>query len=348
MAGRTSLNEELDEIKARLSGKLSNYFPESKGNPAAIELTVASHRNYSSLYLFQVLASGDNNDQRGLAVKVFSPTSGALSAAQSQYLALTSAWPAFQNSPALAIPRPLDFFPELCATVTEKVEGHPLQHHFTKVFLTAREKRKLAGWCAGAGKWLRKFHDATALPLGRLDVDNKLSQFHANLGRLEAAGFPADLCRGLDAALDATANNIRHLDLAIASVHGDFTVDNVLVDGGRIIAIDLGGADRNAIYHDIASFLNSLSLIGLSWPVSNSLLEQARDAFLAGYFGRQPCDSAVVRFLRLVGMVSVALEISGRRRNQRLFRWRVCRYFNRMFRELIKDANGERSSRHNI
>ena len=325
----------MDQITARLDGNLSKYFPESGNNPPGIELAEVSHRSYSSLYLFRTSRNGDAN---GLAVKVFLPASGGRDAARLQYAALNSVWPAFRTSTTLAIPRPLDYFPELSAIVTESVQGRSLQQIFRTMPVLPGQKTGLARLTEQAGQWLRKFHAATALPSGPLDVDNKLKSLRANLGLLEVSGFSVDLCRRLEAVLDSLAKNIRDIDLDMAAVHGDFTMDNVLFDGKRIIAIDLGGKDKNAIYHDIATFLNSLSLIGLTWPASRRLLDRSGQRFLSGYFGAHEHRDEAVNFLRLVGLVSVALEILDRRKNGILVRWWIRPYLNRMFLELIDDT----------
>jgi phosphotransferase family enzyme len=337
VAGVTSDNVPLEEIKARLSEKLTAYFPELSADPSTLELAAVAQRSYSSLYIFKMLQNGGPGPQpRGLVVKLFTAEGGGLEAAQSQYAALTRTWPLFQSSPTLSIPRPLDFFPEWAALVTEKVPGEPLQQRF-KTWPT--HKVELLGYNHSAGEWLKRFHDTTVLPAGRMDVESKLQQLQSRLEDLQRLGFSSDLCRQLQKRLSSSGKRIANVDLAMASVHGDFTVDNLLVEGERITAIDLGGRDRNAIYHDVATYLNSLLLIRLSWPVSHSLLDQARDAFLAGYFGGAPYSGLAVQFLRLIGFVNVAVEILHRRRAQPFARWWIRSFFKRTLRRLLEAEN---------
>jgi hypothetical protein len=328
------------QIQARLGRNLKKYFPEVGDNPPPIELAQVSRRSYSNLYLFRT-AQNSNEGVKGIAVKVFLPASGGQDAARLQYAALDSIWPAFRASPTMTVPRPLDYFPEFSALVTESIQGRSLQQLFKTFRLLPGSDSGLVRLANLSGQWLRKFHDATATAPGRLDVDNKLASARSNLSLLRTTGFPVDLCKEMDVHFDFLAKSIRGLDLRMAAVHGDFTVDNVLYDGKRIIGIDLGGKDRNAIYHDIATFLNSLALIGLTWPVRRSLVERSRQGFLSGYFGDVEYCSGVISFLRLVGLVSVALEIVGRRSDQLLLRWWIRPYLERLFREMLKGAGTE-------
>jgi Phosphotransferase enzyme family len=328
-----------DQIQARLGRNLRHYFPETENNPPRLELAEVSHRSYSKFFLFRTSQNGSGGS-KGIAVKVFLPASGGQEAARLQYAALISVWPAFRGSPTMTIPRPLDYFPEFSAIVTECIEGRSLQQLFKRFPLRSASDAGLAQLAKVSGQWLSKFHDATAISPGRLDVEDKLASAQANLNFLRVSGFPVDLCAQVAARLDSLAQDIRGLDLAMAAVHGDFTVDNVLFDGNRIIAIDLGGKDRNAIYHDIATFLNSLALIGLTWPVRRSLIEKSSREFIAGYFGADGYCSGAIGFLRLSGLVSVALEIVGRRSDHLLLRWRIRPYLERLFRAMLKDAAG--------
>jgi len=333
MASGAADRGRLDEIRQRLERRLADYMPELGGMPATLQLSGCYQRAYSDLYLFEVARrANDRGFAGGLAVKIFVPRNGARELAQSQYDALTSTWPAFACSETLSLPRPLDFFPDLCAIVTEKIQGESLERAIRRIPAPAARWLALNG---GAGRWLRRFHDATALPPRPLDAGDKLRGLESNLRRLEEYGISPYLCRLLKTSAEVLGEHLSTMDLKTASVHGDFTVDNVLADGARIIALDLGGRDRNAVYHDIASYLNSLALIRLSWPVSRSLLGRARDAFLGGYFGHESHDVAAVDFLRTTGLASVALEILGRRRGQPLAAWWARRFFERRFRELV-------------
>jgi Ser/Thr protein kinase RdoA (MazF antagonist) len=99
----------------------------------------------------------------------------------------------------------------------------------------------------------------------------------------------------------------------MSRVHGDFTIDNLLLDADRIAGLDMWAVDTNAIYHDMATFLNSLILLRLTRPMSWAVLSQLRSAFLRGYFGSDPWDDQALTFLQRIGFVDVTLSIRRRR-----------------------------------
>lgn len=319
---------ELAEIEARLSNKAGVYFPELSDSAATFYFAGVSRRSYSTVYFFQVSSNrGAGSPKQGIAVKLFSKRREDEANAKSQFAALLSAWPAFHDAEMLAIPRPLEFFTDLPALVMERVRGESLQEILKKSALLPGRRSASAAGCKRSGQWLRHFHDATWLQPGRLDVAEKLRHAQASLAGFAALGFPAELCRQISTSLETRARSLSDIDMAMATVHGDFTVDNVLLDGARITALDISGKDRNAIYHDVATFLNSLCLIRMSWPVSRSLVKNCGHAFLAGYFNGEESALGALAFLRLTGLISSALEILGRRWRQPLARLWVRRFF---------------------
>lgn len=333
----TSIPADAAQIQARLRRNLGKYFPEVANNQTPIELTQVSRRSYSNVYVFRTAAKGTKGE-KGIAVKVFLPASGGPDAARLQYAALNSVWPIFRTLPTMTVPRPLDYFPEFSALVTESIQGRSLHHLF-------RTFRSLPGIDKGVlrlvyqcGQWLRKFHDATAIGSETLNLDYKFGLIRPKLISLRSAGFRLDLCEELEGRLESLGDEIRRVKFPMAAVHGDFTVDNVLFDGERIVTIDLGGKDRNAIHHDISTFLNSLALVGLTWPIRRSVLVKSRQQFLSGYFGSAEYFSKAIGFLRLVGLLSVALEIISRRRDQVLLRWWIQPYFARLLREMLEET----------
>ena len=328
-------NPEVDPIETKLRENLGKCFFDSRSAVARLHLAGQEHRRGSNLYFYR-LSDAPADRPQVLAVKVFSARAGGRVAAERQFAALSEAWPTFEDSPTLRIPRPIAFFPELGAIVTEWVSGTSLQNRFKTLW---SRKKNLALSCANAGRWLRRYHLATALPARPLDLDKKLDHWPVALGRFEQAGFSPELGPALNDALGRFTGKIRGIALETASVHGDFSVDNVLVDGGRVTVIDLAGKDHNAVFHDLASFLNSLQLTALTWPVADSLIDDCGRAFLDAYFDSSIRDRHVLNFLRLVGLVSVTVEISERRRGQPLIRWWVRHYSERLLRRAIGDMD---------
>jgi tRNA A-37 threonylcarbamoyl transferase component Bud32 len=206
--------------------------------------------------------------------------------AELQYRALVSLWPQFGNAANFSLPQPLDYFSDLPALVMERVKGASLQQLFGKIVVMPSRRRSLVSTCERTGRWLSHLHVATSIVPGKLNVEEKLVHATANLAKLESMGFSSELCRQCADFLNRQADRVALAETKMALVHGDFTVDNVMVDGDRIVALDLTGRDHNAIEHDLATFLNSLRLLRMTMPTPRALLDRCGDAFSGRIFWR--------------------------------------------------------------
>ncbi len=329
---------ELDEIQGRLSSKIGTYFPEVTGGTPTFQLTRVNRRTYSTICFFHLAVDTMSEaEPPGVAVKCYRKQGGGADLANSQYSSLLSIWPVFGNGGPLSVPRPLDFFPDLPALVMERVEGEPLQKMIRKYYFSIKRRPALARACRSSGEWLRRFHHATREASGRLDVEAKQDQAMVNVLTLESQGFTAGLCRQMETFLVWRAKDVIGTDMEMALIHGDFTVDNVLLDGNKIIVLDLHGKDCNAIYHDLATFLNSLELMRLCWPLWGSFIDLCAKSFLAGYFGKTSYSANALLYLRLTGFVSVALEILERRWSQPLARFWIRRRLEYLLHKLLSE-----------
>jgi Ser/Thr protein kinase RdoA (MazF antagonist) len=288
------------------------------------------------MLFFHALSANESQGIR-LAVKIYG-NSGQLPFARRQFEALVGLWDDFNNSQHLRIPKPLDFFPELPAIVMEEVRGTSVQelikwaswHHWTQKYAVAA--------CHNCGEWLRHFHAVTRVAQGRLDASEKHKSLQLGVAQLAKYGFAADRCRYLEGKIELLARRLSEQDEQRALVHGDFTVDNVLMDGNLTTVLDVEGRYQNLIYHDMASFLNSIALVGIGLPVRESVLHRCSDAFLSGYLGDRKYNNSALWFLRVLGMVSVALEVLGRHTRRPLARVWLHRGFGRIFDRLASQA----------
>jgi len=330
-------NTELSAILAKLSGNGLRYFPATLGDDAAFQLTGVSQRSYSTIYFFDLMGERNILDPKpSIAVKVYRDQVLAMNTPELQYRSLTSLWPKFRDDAELGLPQPLDYFSDLPALVMERVKGNSLQALFSKINILPSHRRTLASACMRTGRWLAKLHHATSLAPGKLDVKQKLADAKDNLVKLESMGFASELCGKSVQRLDLLAGQLSVEETPMALVHGDFTVDNIVVDGERIVALDLTGRDHNAIEHDLATFLNSLRLLRLTMPLSQSLLNRCSDAFLYGYFGFHSVSPPALHFLRVAGLLSTILEIAERRWGRVWTRIWAQRFFTRELGGLVR------------
>jgi Ser/Thr protein kinase RdoA (MazF antagonist) len=219
----------------------------------------------------------------------------------------------------------------------EEVSGQPARTLFTPALWLPGRARAAVRACRRSGVWLRHFHTATQVSARSLDVDAKLANVPQALAGLEQYGFSRRLCAAVAAALSAAGKTLRERLLESAAVHGDFTVNNVLLDRDRVVVLDVGGRHRNAIYHDLASFLNSIRLVSLSQPVPGAVTRACERAFLEGYFGGARPDAIPMWFLRVFRLMFVTLEILGRRGHRLATRLWVRAFVTRLLRSLLNE-----------
>lgn len=324
------------QLKFQLQQRTSDYFPELSGEYLTFDFYRMKRAAYSTVYFFRAKHQSTIGNSLGIVVKVYSDNHDWKESSKAQYAALRTVWPLFKDSQKFGLPRPLDFISHMPALVMEEVLGKSFQTMFHPVYWISPKHFKAivnASW--GCGRWLQYFHQSTALSSLRLDLEHKHHGTTDNLSRLESMGFPRDLVCKIECSLERRTHALAGVDLPAALVHGDFTVDNVLIHRDRFCALDIWAKDRNAIYHDLATFLNSISIIELTIPVPARLIRSCSQAFLSGYFGTKTYNRVALQFLRLAGLVSVALEILDRRGAEPIAGWWIRQFFGRRFNAML-------------
>ena len=296
-----SLVRLLDHVRRRAK----EYFPDVK-KIEDVRIRRTRRRAYSDIYLVSI--RNGRTKSRELIIKVCAD-------AALQFRAMMAVWAHFAEHPCWRIPQPLDYLEDDHALVMEAVGGIPLQARIPWTFWRGESMRSAEKDCNRAGQWLRFYHDLDRTnDFAPLDVINGRG-LEETLEELLAAPFNRNLHHQVASFLQLLAARLTERSHPVSHVHGDFTVDNILVDEGHVTALDLWAVSRNIIDHDIASFLNSLLLMRLSSPAPRSVLNQLREAFLVGYFGQGPRDESAIVLLQVKGLADVALEIIARRRS---------------------------------
>jgi hypothetical protein len=313
MAKGAAVHPGIDRLLERIRERVTDYFPDIGNGPTSVRVTGWSRRAYSDIY--RVSVGSQIAGTRELIVKVFDQ-------AEAQFRALTSVWPHFAAHPTWKIPRALDYFDEPAALLLEPASGRPLEAGLPWVAWWGTSLLNVETDLRRAGQWLRFYHELGGPQEAKtLDTEGRWKSFEQARSQLTDAGFSRRSCARLADRLRPLAEEAALLPLRVSHVHGDFKLDNVLVDGPRVTVLDIWGARWNAVEHDIASFLNSLLLQRLTRPAPVSALRRLAAAFLRGYFGHGPYPAAAILFLQGTGLADVCLEILGRRRSVAAQAW---------------------------
>ncbi|MFO7758544.1 MAG: phosphotransferase [Roseovarius sp.] len=167
----------------------------------------------------------------------------------------TRIWPHMQGR-RYRVPEPFLFLPGIGLMAGERVPGVPLLEHLWHAPVETR-----AAYLPDAATWLRRYTDVSeswqpASPAGWLARAERAAQTqpHARLQRIESEilGHLRKISEMLDGA-----------DWRVATCHGDFHPNNLILGPDRLTGIDLGGSARLPVCKDIARFLAHMGRRGL-------------------------------------------------------------------------------------
>jgi hypothetical protein len=303
---QTSKEDVLDELVEHVRARIQSYFPDIQ-KIGQVRVTHSIRRSYSNIHCMTIYADGQPSKK--LIIKI--SETGA-----QQFVAMKSIWPQFEAHATWKIPRPLDYLPEDSALVMEEVSGISLAERLPWVLWIDRNVTVAEIDCTRIGEWLRYYHD-----VGKADKRSPVSTdgiwpgLNETLAELSANGFDTSIRPLVEEWVVPLAQRALEIARPVSFVHGDFTADNVMIDGENVVVVDLCAALRNSIDLDIAAFLNSLLLLRLTRPVPWSAIDRMRNAFLSGYFKSDPLEEIPILFLQGMGLADVALEIVRRRRS---------------------------------
>lgn len=282
---RTSTSETLSLLEHRIRENAPRYFPELERRSVSVRsrrLPVGSNQ----IYLVELAAEGTAIPTQRVVVKIApKPSRIEFDHFTLLYKNRTEA------TRALLVPRPLDFFADINALLTEHVGGEPLSHlvwRHLHVLAGRRRREALASWLCLSGAWLANYHRLTRAPDAPPFDDRWLAKTTAALHDLEEAGFPKPVI-GLARRTLARLHDTRAgFTAPHAHRHGDFGLRNVHAGDGWVCVFDLNDNRVNCVYEDLSYFLVTLETMN-RWPWHPLFDRRAAIAmkadFLAGYFG---------------------------------------------------------------
>jgi hypothetical protein len=212
-----------------------------------------------------------------------------------------------QQAPELPrIARPLAHWPELQMLVQAAVPGVELH---AAAFDAEIELSTRVGWIGMAGEAIAALHAGAEIvgPQHTLAGDlAALEQYHPALQQLnpELAGHVAEAI-GTLAEIGGEQR-----ELAAVVSHGALRTDQFLLDGAQMVLIDLDSVCWSSPARDLGNFLAYLTWKTLRQPHFAECIQQAQQAFLAGYQRVRPLPDA--HWLALYQAASL-LKILGRR-----------------------------------
>lgn len=221
---------------------------------------------------------------------------------------ITALHQASEDDPALpGIPRPLAAWPNLRMVIQPAVGGGAELNALA--FDPALEAGTRERWLRDAGARLAALHSVRGTPGPERsfaeDLD-ELREYQAPMAMVDApiaTRYEELLGRVARAGEDLSAPPL------VAS-HGAFRTDQFLIEGDRLVMIDLDGFCWADPARDLGNFLAYLDWKAIRNPQQAAFIERAGQIFLGGYADARPAPDQ--RWLAVYRAASL-LKIAGRR-----------------------------------
>jgi aminoglycoside phosphotransferase (APT) family kinase protein len=299
LAPASSVSED-EKIRIRIAERAGAYFPDF-GDRIQVRISRKAQRAYSQIYEIQICH--ERHGARRVVVK-------ASTNARREYDELKALWEEFSVHSTCGIARPLDYFEDAPALVMEAIGGASLQTLFPRWYWRAKDVKRAESTCRLAGQWLCVYHKiSTTSPVVSVDSGIKLADFQRTWEKLVTIGFSKRTGEKIFALLATMANDLAAKSFAQVRVHGDFSIDNVWLDGGKVVVLDISGTHRNVPELDISAFLNSLLLLRFGGWIRRRTFQSLRAAFLGGYGHDRTINLTAVNFFQATGVVDVLWEL---------------------------------------
>jgi hypothetical protein len=172
------------------------------------------------------------------------------------YAATERAYRGLLAHDGLSAVRPIAFFPEDLAIVTEEATGISLDEVLRRSAIwRAKGERleRLKRVFARIGRWVKAFQ-TIGEPGKQISLDDMRQYLDVRLVKLvnvNSASFDESDRRRALHFFDATRGEIKEGDLVEVLIHADLSPGNILVDGERITVLDFAMAKTGPVYHDL-------------------------------------------------------------------------------------------------
>jgi hypothetical protein len=283
-----------DTLKRRILAKVDKYFPEESISNCIVSHAPQNFHSQNIMFLFEVLIN--HSIKKWIVAKVtlkeVTETGGLV-----EYETIKAL---FNNSEMAKnnffVPRPLDFFHDINAMLTEKIEGVNLSHLLKKensLFASAETLNYLKSLMKDCGKCLKIYYGLNPTENKNPLMENLFYELFEKIEiNYEYLASRAMIQKKTNEMffenIEKAKDRISGHAFKLVKYHGDFCIGNLIVNGKGITILDFNFATINNIIHsDISTYLMSLDILN---PYPKNFLfnffniKLFKEAFLEGYF----------------------------------------------------------------
>jgi len=222
---------------------------------------------------------------------------------RTEYDVLKKLYDAFAPYPNLGVVKPVDYFPEYLALVTEEQQGQKfsLLMQNAKMYSRHEKTEKLVDCTCLCGAWLRLFQDFMKQnDIKKYDFNEVLNYCDVRLDILanhRPYDFTEPFCEGVRNFLKHQVKRVKVDGLEVVGRHNDYSPNNMIVKDQKLVVLDFSGFSYGPVCGDYVKFWSGLDLMKDSLLVSVKTVEKLQEAFIAGY-GRKinPDDPLFILF----------------------------------------------------
>lgn len=284
-------DDDLSALQNRISDKADAYFPHLAGRNVSVSVHRFPETSSYPLFGADIRETGGRGKTESIVIK-FAPVLQDNNEGLTEYNHLRLMWDNVEckNGP-IRVPRPLDFYDDMNALLTERVPGE----RFSRALLRSaslgagkEDQTRMADGAVLCGRWLREFHRLTAKPDANPFDAEFVAEVNEKLELFESFGFPKKASKRLRNTVEDLRAYGKLITAPVSGRHGDYGPQNVHVGDGFVYVFDLNYHTSAFIYDDINYFLVTLETIN-PYPryflFDRRKVMALRDVFLTGYFG---------------------------------------------------------------
>jgi len=185
------------------------------------------------------------------------------------------------------VPTPLMLLPDTTALLLEKLPGTQMS------VVLKREANRLIGpmrkgrmqvFGRLTGEWLSQLHRATRVEPLRHDSKLFLDALEERFDRFRNLGITQPAIDELRRFASEASRKLDGHPIPASARHGDFTPQNILIDGNRLRVVDFENfCKMDAAYEDVATFVGYIQGLSSFPYYSRTALRTLADSFLHAY-----------------------------------------------------------------
>ena len=211
------------------------------------------------------------------------------------YTSTREAHEAFAGHAHLGAVRPVAYYPDLLAIVTEEAAGDTLESYLQRHLAWAPAAAQVETACEAlnrVGQWIRVFQ-SKPVPGPAFTIDDQVEYVDIRLGRLVAGSGvrfrPTDRTAVLD-HIRSLGKRIPPGALRRVRSHSDMSLGNILVTPERVVVLDFAMTGSDTECYDVAKVYLKLELLAFKPTFRRSVAKILQGALLEGFGGVKTTD----------------------------------------------------------